>query len=380
MSVQESLQGLYDGPGRGVFYSPFTVKIDPMQRLLLINLEKDPDQLYIGFEPQVFDDPIHGSGMLVIAYRHDNKVDVYHQPGLKLNPKDYAVVRNGLENLVERHMRDACFDVYSDGLDVSFSFEDILGRSILVEVHEDMSRPRRTFPILAPLGTGTENPPGLPLFFLYDFGFVRRSGTQYKIEIDRRFHRLDGFPLPIAGERVYFTRYTTDPLIMTFNPTFEGELQLLPVTSDEVHHAGVLYTLVDQEGHPEIQRMRVEHANAYAPTHTLDFYFDPPFPDLTGLHREARMEGIFTVCGEESIGRVSGSYAVWREGDLVRIRLHPGGGWQPNESRWSIKIIFIIAKVFRSWPTTYEWNAEISTAENGETIQKSAWQRLSSKG
>lgn len=33
---------------------PFNIVVDPMQRLLLINFEKDPDRLYVGFEPQVF--------------------------------------------------------------------------------------------------------------------------------------------------------------------------------------------------------------------------------------------------------------------------------------------------------------------------------------
>ena len=39
------------------FYSPFTLTVDPMERLLLINITADPDEVYIGFEPQVFDDP-----------------------------------------------------------------------------------------------------------------------------------------------------------------------------------------------------------------------------------------------------------------------------------------------------------------------------------
>jgi len=59
---------------------PFRIDIDPMEKLLLINFEKDPDPLYVGFEPQVFDDDIHGKGHSVIAWRVDGRVDVYHQP------------------------------------------------------------------------------------------------------------------------------------------------------------------------------------------------------------------------------------------------------------------------------------------------------------
>jgi hypothetical protein len=53
--------------GTELFINPFCIDIDPMERLLLVNFEKDPDTIYIGFEPQVFDDPINGRGHLVIG-------------------------------------------------------------------------------------------------------------------------------------------------------------------------------------------------------------------------------------------------------------------------------------------------------------------------
>lgn len=50
------------------FLSPFSIDIEPMSRLLLVNFEKDPDTVYVGFEPQVFDDADHGKGHLVIGW------------------------------------------------------------------------------------------------------------------------------------------------------------------------------------------------------------------------------------------------------------------------------------------------------------------------
>jgi hypothetical protein len=38
-----------------------------MERLFLINFEKDPDEIYIGFEPQWFDDAAYGTGLRIIA-------------------------------------------------------------------------------------------------------------------------------------------------------------------------------------------------------------------------------------------------------------------------------------------------------------------------
>ena len=37
-------------------FSPFSLKISPIERLFLINFEKDPDEIYSGFEPQWFED------------------------------------------------------------------------------------------------------------------------------------------------------------------------------------------------------------------------------------------------------------------------------------------------------------------------------------
>ena len=42
---------IYQQPSGGSFYSPFNLRVDRMQRLLLINLQRDPDTVYLGFEP-----------------------------------------------------------------------------------------------------------------------------------------------------------------------------------------------------------------------------------------------------------------------------------------------------------------------------------------
>ncbi len=74
---------------------PFRIDIDPMERLLLVNFEKDRTPPNVGFEPQVFDDSINGKGHLVIEWRQDGRVDVYHQPGL---PARMPCARHGAES------------------------------------------------------------------------------------------------------------------------------------------------------------------------------------------------------------------------------------------------------------------------------------------
>jgi len=50
-----------------MLYSPFSLSIVPMQKLFLINFEKDPDEIYHGLEPQWFDDSASGRGLRVIS-------------------------------------------------------------------------------------------------------------------------------------------------------------------------------------------------------------------------------------------------------------------------------------------------------------------------
>ena len=69
-------------------YSPFKLKISGMKHLLLINIEKDPDKIYIGFEPQSFDDEENGKGIRILAYRKDGYVDLYQENSLKRDEED----------------------------------------------------------------------------------------------------------------------------------------------------------------------------------------------------------------------------------------------------------------------------------------------------
>ena len=112
-----------------MIYLPFSLNISPMQKLLLINIEKDPDEIYLGLEPQWFDDPVFGRGLRIIAWRKDGYVDVYQQPEL---PKedDFNVASKGLADLIVHPMPGAYLHVSEHGVDVSFAFTDKAGREI----------------------------------------------------------------------------------------------------------------------------------------------------------------------------------------------------------------------------------------------------------
>ncbi len=123
--------------------NPFDIAIEPMERLLLVNIENDPDSLYVGFEQQEFDEEKTGTGMLVIAWRADGKVDVYHQPTLTLDPAGYDIAGKGLEIMVPRDMEDAYFEVNELGAQAAVTFEDFDGRLIELKLSEKNTRKRK---------------------------------------------------------------------------------------------------------------------------------------------------------------------------------------------------------------------------------------------
>jgi hypothetical protein len=370
MSHQLVSHDLYQKPGDGRFISPFDFSLEPMERLLLINMEEDPDEIYLGFEPQVFDDDYVGRGMRILAYRGDKKIDVYQQPGMRAFKEDFDVAGKGCKNLVERPLENAHFEMTRQGLYVQFAFEDIQGRRIEVEIVENHPQPPKTFSLLAPLGNSTQNPPALPLFFMFDFGFVRKAGTKILVKIGDRLHRLDSLPLPFEGQRVFFTRYSLDPFLLTWNTKRDGLLDVLEdARGKEVEAGPVKYYLVDNAGHLEIDRVQVSYNN-----HSFWFSFSPPVPDLTGLRDGVEVEGRFDIAGEPAAGKVSGNYRLQSSGSGVEMVIQPSGGWQPEEKLLTLRLIYRMASVFRNWPKTYLWKAVFTETEQGWQ-QNAEWMR-----
>ena len=354
--------------------NPFEINITPMERLLLINFENDPDSLYIGFEPQLFDDEIIGAGMLVIAWRTDGKVDVYHQPSLSPDPGGYDIAGQGLENMIEREMTGAFFEVNERGAQADVSFEDIEGRLIELRIAEHSTRTRKPFGLLAPMGMAAENPSAMPMILLHDFYFVRRNNTDISVKINGRNHEPDTLPIPIDFTRMSFVRYCPDPLIATLNPAFDGVLPSIPLNDElTVRHDDHIIEMTLNRNMPEIQRISRTHNK-----HTVSLAFSPSFPNLESFTGDAA-EGRFEISGDPSTGFIRGEYRVVRSGSLLMLDMIPSGGWIPNESKLSVRLIYRVEPMFTQWPTTYRWSAELEQDEETGFRMTSNWERINKK-
>jgi len=163
------------------------VRIDPMDRLFLVNFGDDP--IYEGVELQTF--PAADGGppaARVLLWRADT-VDVYDPPDRTF---DEDVDRRGLEALLsprevtlQRTDFDYRFGITEHGLDAALRIRDREGRLVEVEVVETRGEPV-IGGLIAPVGATSASPDYLPLFFLDEFALVKRGGTRVRILVDGR--------------------------------------------------------------------------------------------------------------------------------------------------------------------------------------------------
>lgn len=351
--------------------NPFSFHIDPMERLLLVNFENDPDTIYKGFEPQYFDDHVHGKGLLVIGWRNDMKVDVYHEKGLKLKEETYDIAGKGLDQMVERKFGSAVFEIMDTGVQADIVFEDKTGRMIEIRILERHLKQRYPFGLLAPMGDAAENPSAMPLVYVHEFYFVRRKHTEFSITIAGKHHKPDKFPIPLDGTWMYFARYSADPFIVTLNSALHGELGTSDLTDNRL--------VVD--GNTELEllangpAMEIRKLTKRTAKHEINLTFEPAFPQINLLKDKVEVSGNFIVKGHSSTGKIGGEYKVKKNKNKTKILLEPSEGWIPNETKLTIRFLYAVVKTFKHWPKTYRWTAELEEVDGRWEI-KSYWNRL----
>lgn len=351
---------------------PFHIEIDPMEKLLLVNFEKDPDTIYVGFEPQVFNDSINGTGHLIIGWRKDKKIDVYHQPSLSLNSNKYSIAGSGLNQMIKVRMDVASFEIDQFGVQAHYEFKDILGRDVIIKINEKNKGKRKPFGILAPMGDAALNPSAMPLVLLHDFYFVRQKDTEIKVSIDNITHQVDKLPINMDFQKMTFIRYSPKPLIATFNPAINRTLEELVINKGKsiAKDNNNLFELEWKNGQPFVKSMEVK-----SQIHSLKISFTPSLPCLNSIGSNQKHFGEFKISGHQSVGSISGSYIVQSDTNSVNIKLEPNKGWKPKYTKLSTWFLFNVAKIFKKWSTTYEWNASLKKNDDVQWHMQSNWKR-----
>lgn len=360
---------IYSRSSDGSFYPPFSLSVDDMEHLILINFEKDPDKYYNTFEMQQARGNSGSSRLLVIAYRNDGGADVYHQPGYPLASQESLL--NDV-NFTVCPLEGAKFEVNDERLDVFFAFTDRYGRKIEGSVNENRKPRKKPFFLLAPIGLLARQPKSFPVYSLYGMSFAKRKHTVIHIRIDDAGHKPDTFPLPVDCANNYFSRYSADTFNVDWNKNFQGQLlPLFPGEDNRIESGSVTYELVNNGGHHEIRKMSSTNNK-----HRISIDFYPSVPDIACLRDGVKMDGDFVITTDGAAGSIRGGYHISSRENEVEMSINPDKGWIPNEKRLILKLLFMIVKVFKEWPKSYAWRAMINFGYTNYSLMKSSWRRI----
>lgn len=356
--------------------NPFFITVEPMQRLLLVNFSKDPDEHYIAFEPQVFSNKEAGDSVVIIGWRRDGKVDVYYQSAFDTEDKEYNHTGKGLLDKVSTDFKEAQFNVTSRGVTAAFQFSDKYGRDITIRIAENCSSDTRPFSLLAPMGMATKNPTSFPLIYLYEFYFVRKKGAVLQLKISERIHKLDMLPIPIDGNRMSFSRYSSKPLIAYFNPAMDDYIDIIKLKNEQKTYktGDTLLTLDWKKSEPAIEVITQHNT-----IHPIELSFTPPFPSIAALEKNKLVEGTFILKSHHSAGKIGGEYTVIRKGNEIKVKCTPSLGWLPEADKWELKVLYRLSAVFVHWPKTYEWTGYITERSQLNYYMHSKWKRINLK-
>ena len=331
-------------------FLPLTIKYCPITKLALIPFEKKPEKIYRGFELQYLNGKRTGVGYRVLGYRTDNYVDVYDDVSLLFDPNEtFNVVENGANQHVQTQIDQVHFQKNGKSQVLGFSFTDVEGRKINFYYEEKTNRGSIALNLLAPVGLGSKEPTFLPLFFMYDFDFMRRKG-QVRCTIDGNTIELDRFPFPMGGQRRSFCRYSNTCELLEFANTESATLQQVTLDDQMQYVDDQVTSKITYQFQSENV---LESINVQLNQGDILTTFTP------ALNLNQSCNGEFIIAPTERMGDIRGHFDVVVDGEIARLKLVPDLGWRSVPTSLISRLIMNKKSVFCSWSKRYEYQAEI---------------------
>lgn len=306
---------------------PFNLNIEPMDKLILFDVEDDP--LCETIELQEFNDDI-SKGLVILLYRKDKEIDVYYTEGIKHD--FYSGSKNGTSQLIT--IDNYTFEKNPDQLTFILKFTDKDNNKISVkaiEQHSDKSH----FDILAPAGNMIDNFTSFPLFFMQKTAFLEKNSSEIDIEIAGNKRKPVFIPIAINGKFVFLSRYCLDPVACSLNENYKGIAESRTDFDD-----------FQVELNEDTDRYEIKNLTCKKYEHEASIKFSPPIPELLSLKNDTKIKGRFSTTVDDTSGIVAGDYQIVKNKDKVEISIVPKKGWQPMPGK--------------KWFKKYKWVSNIS--------------------
>lgn len=332
---------------------PLTLAVDRLACMLNFELADDPT--YEAGELQWFDDEVHGTGMLAfLSRREDRRVDYYAQRGLTLDRAGYELA-GGTGTWTEIDFDRARLDVADDGVVADARFVDVEGREIEIRVDDRDGASRRAGGLLAPVGASIERPNSLLLVWMPAFDLVRVTGRPPVILIGGREASTGRLP-GVRLHRRHLIKYAAPVITIQINRTDAGDPGSRPAPRGGL-----------SVGREPLSELIAEHAG-----HRALLVFNPSLPDVATLVEDEVEEGRWHV-GVDGTRLTGGTWRAARVGDRVDLGMDVDERWRPGRLPWLMRLVITVVPVFRRWPTTYRWRAEVHLGPTA--TMSSRWER-----
>lgn len=336
---------------------PFKVNYSPIKKLAIIPFERKTDKIYKGFELQYIDGNPYGNGYRIVAYRNDNYVDVYDDFSLKFQENEkFNVAENGLNKHIQVCIKKAYLEKQDNCECISFSFEDLENRRINFYIKEYSRKKSTPMNLLAPIGYGSKSPNFLPLFFMYDFDFVRKTDTQIECKIEDKNIIIDKFPMPMNMQFRYYARYSNNCELLEFANTDLLSYAEVELDKNSYIDGNIEYFFEDSNSLSQII------------VHLEDGQIDINF--LPSFNMNEDTKGIFKICPKEEIGYLEGIYEIIRDNNKIAIKLVPSKGWTSVPNSFITRMILNPNSIFCKWSKNYEYVEEIDIQKK---LVKAKW-------
>ncbi len=202
--------------------------------------------------------------------------------------------------------------------------------------------------------------------------FVRKKQTEVLISIGKKSHKLDVLPIPMDFQKMTFARYSSKPLIATLNHSHNSVVETLDLElGQHTYEKGNYIYEIDWNN----QKASIKSMSVKNNIHKLTIRFITSLPCLNTVFPNIKLKGSFIISGHQSVGTISGDYHLQSKNETVTIRVIPSKGWNPKITKLSTWFLFTVAKVFKKWPTTYQWDAKLQKNSEGVWHMHSKWIR-----
>jgi hypothetical protein len=332
--------------------APLTLAMDVVPAM--VNTEIADHPVYDGLELQWFDDVEHGTGMLAfLSRRADRAVDYYAQPGLRLDPARYHV-GGGTGSWQEAVFDVARLEVADDGVDVEVRFHDADGRPVEIVLRDRDGHRRRRGGLLAPVGSGIDEPTSLFLVWMPAFDLLHATGPRPVIRIDGQ---------EVTTGRLPGARLHRRLLVKTAAPVVAVHVNLVrdgaPAPAVEAGRREL-----DPDG-------RLTAVAAGAGDHEARLRLFPGMPAPSSLADDERCDGRWDVVVDGTV-LCAGRWRAARSAGVVTLAMDVDRPWRPRRLPPLLRVVTTVAPVFRRWPTTYRWRCTVALDEGSPVAR---WER-----